>query len=94
MGKGWDDFLIILFAGLIQLFVAMDIMIKLFVVCVCGSCLCRRLGERESEEVGSSSISLMDLWQLNGSEVSYLECLSVRRIDLEGVRSTVMIQIR
>lgn len=32
-------------------------------------CVCRRLGERENEEVGSSSISLLDLWQLNGSEV-------------------------
>ena len=31
--------------------------------------MCRRLGERENEDVGSSSISLLDLWQLNGSEV-------------------------
>ncbi|XP_045602674.1 uncharacterized protein [Procambarus clarkii] len=33
-------------------------------------CVCRRLGERDSEEVGSASISLMDLWQLNGSQVN------------------------
>lgn len=32
-------------------------------------CVCRRLGERDSVEVGNASISLMDLWQLNGSQV-------------------------
>ncbi|MPC67302.1 C2 domain-containing protein 3 [Portunus trituberculatus] len=32
-------------------------------------CVCRRLGERENEDVGSSSINLLDLWQLNGSQV-------------------------
>lgn len=31
--------------------------------------VCRRLGERDSEEVGSASVSMMDLWQLSGSEV-------------------------
>ena len=31
--------------------------------------MCRRLGERESVEVGSAGVSLMDIWQLNGSEV-------------------------
>ncbi|XP_064115490.1 LOW QUALITY PROTEIN: uncharacterized protein LOC135221688 [Macrobrachium nipponense] len=32
-------------------------------------CFCRRLGERNSEEVGSAGVSLTDIWQLNGSEV-------------------------
>ncbi|KAK7054607.1 hypothetical protein SK128_008007 [Halocaridina rubra] len=32
-------------------------------------CVCRRLGEKNSEEVGSAAVSLMDIWQLNGSEV-------------------------
>lgn len=41
-----------------------------------GRCVCRRLGERENEDVGSSSISLLDLWQLNGSEVTEMENLN------------------